>query len=328
MAKILIKRGLQAAIGNLVLAEGELAVALDTGNVYVGTTPGVVHINPSGGVADTAIKLQTPRTFSIIGDGTASPLSFDGTGNVAMNLLLNEMVGLSAGTYTKLTVDKKGRVTAGTTLTVADIPTITKSKISDMPTKLSEFTNDRGYQTSAQVQTAISNIVGSAPDALNTLNELAAALGNDANFASTITASLANKEDLIKNATAKTSLVDADTLPLSDSVASSATKKITFANIKASLKTYFDTLYNKYTHPVYTARESGLYKITVDSTGHVSNITAVTKADITALGIPAQDTVYTLPAATTTTLGGVKVGSGLTVTGGVVAVGDVDGGTF
>ena len=43
---------------------------------------------------------------------------------------------------------------------------------------------------------------------------------------------------------------------------------------------------NNYTHPSYTARASGLYKVTVDSTGHVSAATAVTKSDITALGIP------------------------------------------
>ena len=48
----------------------------------------------------------------------------------------------------------------------------------------------------------------------------------------------------------------------------------------------------KYTHPSYTAKASGLYKITVDATGHVSATTAVAKSDITALGIPAQDTKY------------------------------------
>lgn len=44
-------------------------------------------------------------------------------------------------------------------------------------------------------------------------------------------------------ATAKTTPVDADTFAMSDSVASNALKKITWANIKATLKTYFDTLY-------------------------------------------------------------------------------------
>ena len=48
----------------------------------------------------------------------------------------------------------------------------------------------------------------------------------------------------------------------------------------------------KYTHPSYTQRQSGLYKVTVDNTGHVSAVAAVTKSDITGLGIPAQDTTY------------------------------------
>lgn len=64
---------------------------------------------------------------------------------------------------------------------------------------------------------------------------------------------------------------------------------------------------NKYTHPSYTSRSSGLYKITVDSTGHVSAVSSVTKADITALGIPGQDTNTTYSAfkgATTSAAGG------------------------
>ena len=60
---------------------------------------------------------------------------------------------------------------------------------------------------------------------------------------------------------------------------------------------------NKYTHPSYTARSSGLYKVTVDAQGHVSNVSAVTKSDITALGIPGQDTNTTYGNATTSTAG-------------------------
>lgn len=47
-----------------------------------------------------------------------------------------------------------------------------------------------------------------------------------------------------------------------------------------------------YTHPAHTPQASGLYKITVDAEGHVSAAAAVEKADITGLGIPAQDTTY------------------------------------
>lgn len=64
---------------------------------------------------------------------------------------------------------------------------------------------------------------------------------------------------------------------------------------------------NKYTHPTYTAQKSGLYKVTVDATGHVSAATAVAKADITGLGIPSQDTTYSNMTAATASAAG-KVG--------------------
>ena len=54
---------------------------------------------------------------------------------------------------------------------------------------------------------------------------------------------------------------------------------------------------NKYTHPTHTARTSGLYKITVDSLGHVTAVSAVQKSDITDLGIPSSDTTYGLASA-------------------------------
>ena len=54
---------------------------------------------------------------------------------------------------------------------------------------------------------------------------------------------------------------------------------------------------NKYTHPTHTARTSGLYKITVDSLGHVIAVSAVQKSDITDLGIPSSDTTYGLASA-------------------------------
>ena len=69
---------------------------------------------------------------------------------------------------------------------------------------------------------------------------------------------------------------------------------------------------NKYVHPTYTVQSSGLYKITVDSTGHISSVVPVSKDDIMALGIPAQDTVYELPQASATEIGGVKIDSDYT----------------
>ena len=56
-----------------------------------------------------------------------------------------------------------------------------------------ELETTAGAQTKAE--TAAANIVGAAPETLNTLNELAAALGDDANFATTVTNSLAGKQE-------------------------------------------------------------------------------------------------------------------------------------
>ena len=56
-----------------------------------------------------------------------------------------------------------------------------------------------------------------------------------------------------------------------------------------------EKLETTYTHAVTNkgiAKSAGLYKITTNSEGHLTAATAVVKSDITALGIPAQDTTY------------------------------------
>ena len=49
-----------------------------------------------------------------------------------------------------------------------------------------------------------------------------------------------------------------------------------------------------YSHPTHTSHGNGLYKISVDGSGHVNSVSSVTKSDITNLGIPGQDTTYGL----------------------------------
>jgi hypothetical protein len=74
-----------------------------------------------------------------------------------------------------------------------------------------------------------------------------------------------------------------------------------------------------YTHPAYTAYASGIYKITVNAAGHVSAATAITKADITELGIPGSDTNTTYSAGTGLSLSGtvfsINLAADLTFTG-------------
>ncbi len=70
----------------------------------------------------------------------------------------------------------------------------------------SQGTNNTQIATTAYVRAAISALVGSSPEALDTLNELAAALGNDPNFATTMTNALAGKQPLDATLTALAAL--------------------------------------------------------------------------------------------------------------------------
>ena len=63
----------------------------------------------------------------------------------------------------------------------------------NIPTKTSDLDNDCDYTTASYVDTKVANLVSSAPETLDTLNELADALGNDPNFATTIASQIGNK---------------------------------------------------------------------------------------------------------------------------------------
>lgn len=79
------------------------------------------------GNAATATQLQTVRNIAMTGDGNWA-VNFDGTANVTANFTLANS-GVTAGTYPKVTVDAKGRVTSGTGLAAGDIPSIDMSKV-------------------------------------------------------------------------------------------------------------------------------------------------------------------------------------------------------
>lgn len=64
------------------------------------------------GNASTATKLATGRTISLTGDATGTSAAFDGSGNLSLAVILANS-GATAGTYKCVTVDAKGRVTAG-----------------------------------------------------------------------------------------------------------------------------------------------------------------------------------------------------------------------
>ena len=138
MGKIKLKRGNQENFSSVTLEAGEPAFVLDTGKLYIGDGSNKVLINPDPGVAVSADKLTTARTIALSGDASGST-SFDGSANKTITVVLANS-GATAGTYTKLTVDAKGRVTSAAQITAADIPTLTLSKISDAGTAASKNT--------------------------------------------------------------------------------------------------------------------------------------------------------------------------------------------
>lgn len=85
--------------------------------------------------AGAATKLETGRNISATGDISWDIASFDGTSDVTAAATLAE-TGVVAGTYTKVTVDAKGRATFGDTLVASDIPTLDAAKISDFDSQV------------------------------------------------------------------------------------------------------------------------------------------------------------------------------------------------
>ena len=100
---------------------------------------------------------------------------------IANNAIQEAMITNAAVTPDKLhgTLDLSSK-----TLTLPSAQTATTQSASDNSTKIA---------TTAYVETAISNLVDSSPSSLNTLNELAAALNDDASFSTTVTNSIATK---------------------------------------------------------------------------------------------------------------------------------------
>lgn len=172
--------------------------------------------------ADTSEKV-TPGLLVHVEQGTLYgdsgwQLVTDGTLTLGVTTLGFEMAwgrtGVVAGTYRSVTVDKYGRVVSATSPTTVagygltdvytttqidgalalkaplDSPTFTGVAKATTP---AAATNTDQIATTAFVKAAITALIGGAPGALDALNEIAAAMGNDPYFAATMTNTLALK---------------------------------------------------------------------------------------------------------------------------------------
>lgn len=179
-----------------------------------------------------------------------------------------------------------------------------------VPTKTSQLNNDSTFQTSAQVVAAINTAISKSGHAsfqkVDAVPKADAAQENILYLVMNTTTKHYDIYAKIKGSSDSYTmeLLDDTTVDLSGKVDKVAGKGLSTNDYTTAEKTKLAGIAegaNKYVHPSYTAKTSGLYKVTVDATGHVSAVAAVTKGDITALGIPGQDTTY--PEATTAKTG-------------------------
>lgn len=232
-------------------------VGLMVGNVKAGAVKadGLYSMNSkvlteAAGSAVSAGKLATARALALTGDATGS-LTFDGSADASMAVTLANS-GVTAGTFTKVTVDAKGRVTAATTQTAADIPALDWSKItSGKPTNLT------GYGVSSATLKAIEGLAMAADKAIYftaagtaavmTMTGAARALLDDADSA-TMRATLGAASTSAATTTANGLMSAADKAKL-DSVQASA---------------------NAYVHPASGVAAGSYRTVTVDANGHVT----------------------------------------------------------
>jgi hypothetical protein len=135
-------------ITNALLSDALGERALVGGTNATGTWP--IGIT---GNAGTATTLATGRTIALTGDVTGTSGTFNGSANLSFATTLANS-GVAAGTYTKVTVDAKGRVTTGASLASGDLPTYTGTLTSGQVTTALGFTpynstNPSGYLTDA-----------------------------------------------------------------------------------------------------------------------------------------------------------------------------------
>ena len=147
------------------LANAELAYSEASDKLFIGVGTG-----GAGGTATSIVAIGGAGAFlaTTTAASTYAPIAsptFTGTVTIPSGASISGYAPLASPTFT------------GTPA----VPTATAG------------TNTTQVASTAFVQTAVSNLINSAPSALDTLNELASALGNDASFSTTVTNSLAGK---------------------------------------------------------------------------------------------------------------------------------------
>ena len=153
--------------------QATLATADINGGSIDNTVIGAATAAAITGTTITGTSLVGPVTGNVTGN-----LAGNVTGNVTGDLTGNVTAASGSSTFNNVVIDGTLNMNAGTTATIQN---------------LTAPTNDLDAATKKYVDDEVAGLVDSAPGTLDTLNELAAALGDDADFANTITTSIATK---------------------------------------------------------------------------------------------------------------------------------------
>lgn len=232
----------------------------------------------------STVRLSTLTSYNIASNKTSKMLTIDENNNISLTDDARNLKIKFTGT--------------GTGNTVNDIKNDTEYTLSDFMKIVCSLFNNR------YTKSEVNNLVSSGTTGLDwkqSVNSYSDIETNYPNPEDGWTVNVKDTDITYRYDGSKWIEISANAIPI-------ATSSVD-GKMSASDKTKLDgiaTGANKYTHPSYTARSSGLYKITVDATGHVSGVTEVTKTDITALGIPGEGKVYNNFTGATTSTDGVS----------------------
>ena len=247
--------------------------ALSTRIDDIVSTGGEPNVITSVKVNGTALAIAEKAVDILIATGTAN-------GTLAVNGVDVAVKGLAALAY-------KAQVSQ------ADLDAALQAVLGNITTLVGADAG-KSARTIANEELAAQLIPESAKESLNTLTEIAAWIQEHPDDASAMNAAI----EALQAVTAGIGGEEDDYATVVAAIEGkiSAAQAAIYAAITAGeTNGHLDvngTDVTVYTHPAHTPQASGLYKITVDAEGHVSAAAAVEKADITGLGIPAQDTTY------------------------------------
>ena len=247
------------------------------GLVTAGGEPNVLTSVKVNGVA---LAIAEKAVDILIATGTAN-------GTLAVNGADIAVKGLAALAY-KAQVSESDLDSALTAVLAA------KAAKADVDTLIGSDTG-KSVRTIANEELAAQLIPESAQESLDTLAEIAAWIQEHPDDAATMNAAITKLNGIVAGIGGEKddyATVIAAIEGKISAAQSAIYAAITAGNTNGHLKVN-GTDVTVYTHPAHTPKASGLYKVTVDAEGHVSAAEAVAKTDITALGIPAQDTTYT-----------------------------------